>query len=1172
MAENPALPVIDHTHLQRRFGDTVLERAEGLIRRGQVLHADWSPENGSIDAMVQGTDPQPYSQTIKLRRAAGDPSRWSVTLAHCSCPVRLDCKHSAAVLLDIARDAAALAAADRLRGGSADTTTGTRPAGTTRHAGRTEHAGHLDHPEHAERPATPEWRTALSSLLRDEPREQEQPTPLAIGFELDAEKIDKRPFEWGQEPAAAEHIAAGKPLFVKIRPLKAGKRNNWVRSGLSWRTFEFRMRSLGYVPEQADALHRIFAAAESERSHVSGTVEHLWLNSINTDMLWEALHRAREAGVAFVGLGSVKDVELADRAAVDLRLSRPGEEQADGSAAPDEPGDLALRPVLTMDGEEMEIGRALGAHGALAVTHMTRAKQPKFSIRIGGMNEPMPTQLQSLLARPEPLVIPAEDRDMFLLEAYPRLQRTVPVTTRDDSIDLPQIRPATLELTASYGKEDSLNLDWAWRYHDPERTLPMNQQVGARRTIEHEDAVLAQVRMLWPTAGGTATERLHGVDTAEFTTTVLDQLMEMDFVEVRITGTRHAYRELDDAPHVRVTQTESPGKNDWFDLGFHITIDGREIPFPTLFVALAKGQSKVLMPDKTFFSLERPEFDALRELIQSGEQMQEWEPDVQRISRYQMDLWDDIEAVAQEAETAATWDAAVGRLRTLTDLEDVPAPDGLNAQLRPYQRDGLTWLGFLWRHGLGGILADDMGLGKTLQALALIAHARERQAAGDEPVGGEGPVGAPSGGGGDGSAHSPGAASRPFLVVAPSSVLGVWQEEAARFTPGLRVGVIDQTRRARGTWVEDEADGFDILITSYTILRIDADDFARLDYDGVILDEAQFVKNRASRVHQAAARLQAPFRLAITGTPMENSLADLWSLLSLTATGLFPSPITFREQFTKPIESGEHPERVDVLRRRIRPFMLRRTKELVAKDLPAKQEQVLSVELEKQHRKLYDSVLQRERKKVLGLLDDIDKNRFIVFRSLTLLRMLALDPGIVDETEHEGVESSKLNSLFEHLEEVLSEGHRVLVFSQFTSFLRRVAGQLEQRGVAFSYLDGSTRNRGGVIEEFREGANPVFLISLKAGGFGLTLTEADYVFLLDPWWNPAAEAQAVDRAHRIGQQRNVMVYRMVAQDTIEEKVLQLQQKKAALFSSLTDGGDAFAETLSADDIRGLLEG
>jgi len=380
--------------------------------------------------------------------------------------------------------------------------------------------------------------------------------------------------------------------------------------------------------------------------------------------------------------------------------------------------------------------------------------------------------------------------------------------------------------------------------------------------------------------------------------------------------------------------------------------------------------------------------------------------------------------------------------------------------------------------------------------------------------------------------------------------------------------------------VADTAAAADVVITSYTVLRLDEAEFAGVEWAGLVLDEAQFVKNSQTKAYRAARDLRADVTFAITGTPMENSLTELWALLSLAAPGLFPSARRFRDEYVGPIEQGKVPEnheggdhratRLARLRRRIRPLVLRRTKELVAADLPPKQEQEVRVELGAAHRALYDAVLQRERQKVLGLLDDLDRNRFIVFRSLTLLRMLSLAPELIDPA-HANIAPSKITALFEQLDEILAEGHRTLVFSQFTSFLGLVASRLEERGIRYAYLDGSTRDRDGAIASFREGDAPVFLISLKAGGFGLTLTEADYVFLLDPWWNPAAESQAVDRAHRIGQTRPVNVYRLIASGTIEEKVMALQQRKARLFRAVMDDDALFSQALTADDIRGLFD-
>src|SRR5919108_514789 len=378
-----------------------------------------------------------------------------------------------------------------------------------------------------------------------------------------------------------------------------------------------------------------------------------------------------------------------------------------------------------------------------------------------------------------------------------------------------------------------------------------------------------------------------------------------------------------------------------------------------------------------------------------------------------------------------------------------------------------------------------MGLGKTLQTLALICHARER--------------------GGD---------AGPFLVVAPTSVVPGWAGEAARFTAKLSVqAVTDTLRKSRRTI--DELGAADVVVTTYTLLRLDARAYGSVEWAGVILDEAQYVKNHQAKTYKCVRELATPFKLALTGTPMENNLMELWSLLSITAPGLFPDPKRFAAEYARPIERGGDAERLARLRHRIKPLVKRRSKEHVARDLPAKQEQTLEVELYPRHRKLYDTYLQRERQKILGLLGDFDRNRFTILRSITLLRQLSLHAGLVDERDG-AIPSAKLSALAQQLGEVAGRGHRALVFSQFTAFLAKCRDRLDQDGIGYCYLDGGTRRRDRVLERFKTGDDPVFLISLKAGGVGLNLTEADYCFLLDPWWNPAIDNQAIARTHRIG--------------------------------------------------------
>ncbi|MBG6213443.1 superfamily II DNA or RNA helicase [Cryobacterium sp. CAN_C3] len=658
---------------------------------------------------------------------------------------------------------------------------------------------------------------------------------------------------------------------------------------------------------------------------------------------------------------------------------------------------------------------------------------------------------------------------------------------------------------------------------------------------------------LAPTNGPLSPEQRHLVgqvdpaavpaaDTAEFLGTVYPALQR----RVAVTSTDASVRfpevlpdnfERIEPPRLVITTIETD-QRDWFDLGVIVTIGEITVPFGPLFTALATGQTRLKLVDNSYLSLQQPEFERLHELIDEARALQEWETGL-RISRYQASLWSDFEDLADETVSAVSWRAAAAGLKDPSGVDPIVLPDTVHATLRPYQQEGFAWLAFLWQHQLGGVLADDMGLGKTLQTLALLVHATESK---------------------------PG----PFLVVAPTSVVANWLNEATRFTPGLRVRTLMATESKSRTRIADTATDADVLITSYALFRLEFEAYQAVTWAGLILDEAQFVKNRTSRAYACAKELDTPFKLAITGTPLENNLMDLWSLFSIVAPGLFASARKFTEDYVRPVTRGEGPQRLAKLRRRIRPLLLRRTKEVVARDLPPKQEQELQIALNPAHQKLYDTFLQRERQKLYGLIEELDKNRFIIFRSLTLLRLLSLDASLVDQ-KFAGVRSSKLDALFEQLDDVIAEGHKALIFSQFTSFLKRAAARLDAQGVPYCYLDGSTLRRSEVIDRFKSGAAPVFLISLKAGGFGLNLTEADYVFLLDPWWNPATEAQAVDRTHRIGQTRNVMVYRMVATGTIEEKVVALQKQKAQLFTAVLDDDAMFSTALTAEDIRGLLE-
>ena len=484
----------------------------------------------------------------------------------------------------------------------------------------------------------------------------------------------------------------------------------------------------------------------------------------------------------------------------------------------------------------------------------------------------------------------------------------------------------------------------------------------------------------------------------------------------------------------------------------------------------------------------------------------------------------------------------------MSDAGPIEIPAGLDATLRPYQVEGFEWLARLRDAGLGGVLADDMGLGKTVQSLAMILHDRQR---------------------------TEGSARGPWLVVAPTSVVSNWGSEARRFTPSLKVVGIEATERIRGASLADATAGADVVVTSYTLMRLEAEAYRELGITGLILDEAQNVKNPKSKGFAVAASLGAPTVFAVTGTPIENNLGELWAMFALAAPGLLGSSEKFNDAFRKPIEkaagltgprSEDARELVATLRRRISPFLLRRTKGAVALDLPPKQEQVLGVELLGAHRRLYDVQLEKERHRVMGLGDE---DRIEILSALTRLRQLAIDPRLLDEDS--AAPPSKLDQLEMLIDDLVAEGHTALVFSQFTRFLKLIAARLDAAGIPYLYLDGSTTNRPALIERFARGEAPVFLISLKAGGTGLNLTMADYAILTDPWWNPAAEEQAVDRAHRIGQTRPVHVYRLVSRGTIEEKVVALQDAKRRLLGVISSDDVQTASALSAAELRALLD-
>ena len=503
-------------------------------------------------------------------------------------------------------------------------------------------------------------------------------------------------------------------------------------------------------------------------------------------------------------------------------------------------------------------------------------------------------------------------------------------------------------------------------------------------------------------------------------------------------------------------------------------------------------------------------------------------------------------------QAPAAWRERVAQ-QTGMAMQQCPPLGALESVLRPYQKQGVAWLRFLRDHGFGGILADEMGLGKTIQVLAHCASLNA--AAGAQPL-------------------------RPTLIVCPTSLVTNWAAEAARFAPKLRVLVLSGSQRHK---LFAQIPAHDLVITSYALLRRDIEQHRDHAFDTAVLDEAQHIKNRSTQNAKAVKAIPADHRLVLTGTPLENSVLDLWSLFDFLMPGYLGSSDDFQDRYEIPISKERDKGAIARLGKRIRPFLLRRLKKDVLQELPAKLEHVSYCDLTPAQSKVYAQVLAATRKQVDTAVEanGLAKSRMVILTALLRLRQICCDLRLLDadkdnnaapDTESASDDSGKLQLFGELLDQSLDGGHRLLVFSQFTRMLGLLKEELKRREVEFCYLDGSTQDRAGEVAKFQSPSGPpVFLISLKAGGVGLNLTQADTVVHFDPWWNPAVEDQATDRAHRFGQSRVVSSYKLITRGTVEEKIVSLQQRKREIIASTLTGEEAFAETLSWDEIRELLD-
>ncbi|MDC0688967.1 DEAD/DEAH box helicase [Mitsuaria sp. RG] len=611
------------------------------------------------------------------------------------------------------------------------------------------------------------------------------------------------------------------------------------------------------------------------------------------------------------------------------------------------------------------------------------------------------------------------------------------------------------------------------------------------------------------------------------------------------------------------TIDEAPG-HEWFDLELGIVVDGQRHSLLPIVLQLLRASPELLRPSELarrsddehlLIDLNRARHDspALRVALPYGRikavmgtlgelylHNDASGPSL-RLERADAARLNDIDHLPLQWEGGSHVRDLGRRLRDARDLQVVP-PKGLNATLRPYQQQGLNWLQALREMGTGGILGDDMGLGKTLQTLAHLLLEKEA-----------------------------GRLAHTALAVMPTSLVPNWLDEARRFAPDLRVLALHGP--SRNKHFAKLAD-YDLVLTTYALVPRDLEHLKVQPWHLLVLDEAQNIKSSTSKAAQAVRELQANQRLCLTGTPMENNLGELWSIFHFLMPGWLGESKRFTQDYRTPIERHGDAERMGHLASRIRPFLLRRTKEQVATELPAKTEMIHWVELSDAQRDTYEAVRVAMDKKVR---DEIARNgaarsQIVILDALLKLRQVCCDLRLVKGTEAKGTfaDKGKLGSLLEMLEELLSEGRKVLLFSQFTSMLALIEFELEKRGIRYSLLTGDTRDRRAPVQQFQNGDSEVFLISLKAGGTGLNLTAADTVIHYDPWWNPASENQATDRAYRIGQDKPVFVFKLITRGTVEEKIQQLQQEKAALAAGLLDGGQAGQWRLGDDEIEALF--
>jgi superfamily II DNA or RNA helicase len=1104
--------------LERLFPETVWQKAEDLTSGGAVVDVEMERDGKSIMGKVKGERRTPYLTRIKVANGRGGRVRLTST---CTCLVYSECEHAAATLMGLL-DKVAAPEPDEV-GASLEPELESWIAAIGSAARLTQMNGHAGGREcvlYLLEPAQRSWRDAGVAQ------------PISV---TTARARQLAGGTHGREQALAISSLATEdpPPFIRLEDQVIGR---LLASQLTGNGNAQSRRLAGAA--DSETLRRML---ESGRCH--------WRNGQSTPISYGGARRGR-FGWRFDSEGQQHvtcELEAAGEHVVFVSLGHPWYIDLEaGTAGPIETG----------------VPEALAQHllrapavPATAATLVRQRLQPSADI----------------LPLPEPL----KRRERIEVKPSPRLHLHCPHVTvsrgqgwkrEEQEVDLPLARVSFDYAGCEVGWQDG-------------RT-ELNHVVDNRLMVMTRDTVLEVqcverlnalgLQPLGPTGLGRFAPEYSRQD---FTFEEDDEddvsmrWVQFNDHDVQLLA-REGWQITFDADYpYRVVQPDETWRidilesdTDWFDVDVGIEVDGERIPLLPVLLDLFRRAPQDMTPralaefgDEPVYgnlpdgrlvpipaSRLRGMIEALYELFAADRV----EPEgTLRLFRSEVPRLVSLErALPREA---LAWNGGeqlrtmAKRLSEASEVPLVPTPAALKATLRPYQQQGLSWLQFLASCGLSGILADDMGLGKTLQALAHIASEKQY-----------------------------GRLDRPCLVVAPTSLIPTWRNEVRRFAPNLSVLVLHGNDRRE---LFDRIDDHDIVLTSYALLIRDRERLLARTYRLVILDEAQAIKNPTTKLARTASMLKADQRIALTGTPIENHLGELWSVFNFLMPGYLGEREFFRRVFRTKIEKEGDSDRQALLTARVRPFMLRRTKEEVASELPPKSEFVREIELTEAQRDVYESVRLSMHERIRAEIEakGLAQSSIAILEALLKLRQVCCDPRLLKNGQSEPPPSAKFELLMEMLPRMVETGRRIIIFSQFVEMLELIDQGLTEAGLPFVKLTGRTRDRETPVNRFQNGEVPIFLISLKAGGVGLTLTAADTVIHYDPWWNPAVEAQATDRAHRIGQDKTVFVFKLIASGTVEEKMVELQAKKRALYEGVLGGGGP-ALSFSEDDIEALF--